>query len=61
MSGWFVLEKGLLALSSDAPAWLSGPGGLNPNPLGGAVAITALTLLLWRQRMDLAKALKPAE
>ena len=61
VSGWFVLEKGLLELSPDAPAWLSGPGGLNPNPLGGAVAITALTLLLWRQRMDLVKALKPAQ
>ena len=61
VSGWFLLEKGLLALSPDVPVWLSGPGGLNPNPLGGAVAITALTLLLWRQRMDLAKALKPAD
>ena len=59
ISGWFLLEKGILQLSSDAPAWLIGPGGSNPNPLGGIVAIGTLTFLLWRQRAAVANTLFP--
>lgn len=51
VSGWFLLEKGLFNFSADAPAWLIGPGGNHPNPLGGVVAITTLFLLLTKQRM----------
>lgn len=57
ISGWFLLEKSTLQLSSDAPAWLIGPGGSHPNPLGGVVAIGSLTFLLWRQRTAVAKTL----
>ena len=60
ISGWFLLEKGILQLSSDAPAWLIGPGGSNPNPLGGIVAIGTLTFLLWRQRAAVANTLFPS-
>ena len=57
ISGWFLLEKNALQLSADAPAWLIGPGGNNPNPLGGLVAIGALTFLLWLQRTAFNKSL----
>jgi len=57
ISGWFLLEKNALQLSADAPAWLIGPGGSNPNPMGGLVAISALTLLLWLQRTAFNKSL----
>ena len=57
ISGWFLLEKNALQLSADAPTWLIGPGGSNPNPLGGLVAIGALTLLLWIQRTAFNKSL----
>ena len=57
ISGWFLLEKNALQLSADAPAWLIGPGGNNSNPLGGLVAIGALTLLLWLQRTAFSKSL----
>ena len=57
ISGWFLLEKNALQLSADAPAWLIGPGGNNSNPLGGLVAIGALTFLLWLQRTAFSKSL----
>jgi membrane protease YdiL (CAAX protease family) len=57
ISGWFLLDKNALQLSADAPAWLIGPGGNNPNPLGGLVAIGALTFLLWLQRRAFSKSL----
>ena len=47
VGGWFLLEAGLLQLSPTTPAWLVGPGGLQPNPLGSAVAITALLVMLF--------------
>ena len=47
VSAWFVLEKGVFEFLPDAPAWLIGPGGSHPNPLGGAVAIAALAFLLF--------------
>ncbi|MAR07671.1 MAG: CPBP family intramembrane metalloprotease [Cyanobium sp. NAT70] len=59
VGGWFLLEKGLLQLSPDVPAWIAGPGGLNPNPLGSGIAITALLVLLWIQRTAFAKAARP--
>ena len=57
ISGWLLLEKSALQLSADAPAWLIGPGESNPNPLGGLVAIGALTLFLWLQRTAFNKSL----
>ena len=48
VGGWYLLEAGLLQLSPTTPAWLIGPGGLHPNPLGGLVAITALLLSLFQ-------------
>ena len=59
VSGWFVLEKGLLELSPDAPAWLIGPGNANANPLGGAVGLTGLLALLLFQLTAVARALRP--
>jgi membrane protease YdiL (CAAX protease family) len=47
VGGWFALEKGLLEISPDAPAWLIGPGAGSANPLGGVVGLAALAALLW--------------
>ena len=46
VGGWFLIQSGLVQLSPDAPAWLVGPGGLSPNPLGGLVGIGGLLMLL---------------
>lgn len=59
VGGWFLLQGGLLQLSPDVPAWLAGPGGLHPNPLGSLVAILALLLLLGRQLTAVASAARP--
>ena len=47
VAGWFLLQNGLLELSPQSPSWLIGPGGHHANPLGGAVGIGVLAMLLW--------------
>ena len=60
VAGWFLLQNGLLQLSPNAPPWLVGPGGNAPNPLGGAVGLVSLLVLLLIQRTAVAKALRPS-
>ena len=60
VAGWFLLQSGLLQLSTNAPSWLVGPGGSAPNPLGGAVGLISLLILLLIQRTAVAKALRPS-
>ena len=60
VAGWFLLQSGLLELSPNAPSWVVGPGGNAPNPLGGAVGIISLLILLLIQRTAVAKALRPS-
>ena len=60
VAGWFLLQSGLLQLSTNAPSWLVGPGGSAPNPLGGAVGLISLLILLLIQRTAVAKAARPA-
>ena len=60
VAGWFLLQNGLLQLSPNAPPWLVGPGGSAPNPLGGAVGLISLLILLLIQRTAVAKAARPA-
>ena len=50
VGGWFALQSGLIQLSPAAPAWLVGPGGANPNPIGGLFGWLGLGLLLWVRR-----------
>jgi uncharacterized protein len=50
VGGWFALQNGLLQLSPAAPAWLVGPGGANPNPIGGLFGWLGLLTLLWVRR-----------
>jgi len=50
VGGWFALQNGLIQLSPAAPAWLVGPGGANPNPIGGLFGWLGLLLLLWVRR-----------
>jgi membrane protease YdiL (CAAX protease family) len=60
VAGWFLLQSGLLELSPNAPSWLVGPGGNAPNPLGGAVGLVSLLILLLIQRTAVARAARPA-
>lgn len=60
VAGWFLLQNGLLQLSTNAPAWLVGPGGNAPNPLGGVIGLTCLLTLFLIQRTAVAKADRPA-
>ncbi len=46
VGGWFALLQGALVLRPDAPLWLVGPGGANPNPVGGLLGWLGLTLVL---------------
>ncbi len=46
VGGWFVLQTGLLQLAPNAPAWLVGPGGEVPNPVGGVIGWLGLALVL---------------
>lgn len=50
VGGWFALQNGLIELSPAAPAWLAGPGGANPNPIGGIFGLATLGTLLWVRR-----------
>jgi len=50
VGGWFALQNGLIELSPGAPAWLVGPGGANPNPIGGLIGWLGLLTLLWVRR-----------
>lgn len=50
VGGWFLLQGGLLELAAEAPAWLVGPGGNNPNPIGGVVGWLGLGVLIWMRR-----------
>jgi membrane protease YdiL (CAAX protease family) len=50
VGGWFVIQSGILKISSSAPAWLVGPGAPSPNPIGGLIGWLGLVvlLMLWR-------------
>ena len=50
VGGWFALQNGLIELAPAAPAWLVGPGGANPNPIGGLFGLLGLLALLWVRR-----------
>ena len=50
VGGWFALQNGLIEVSPQAPAWLVGAGGSDPNPIGGLAGITGLAILLWVRR-----------
>ncbi len=64
VGGWFLLQKGLVEIGSDAPGWLVGPGQGDVNPIGGLLGWLGLGLLLvtllWRQRTAVASALRPS-
>jgi len=46
VGGWFALQAGVLEVMPQAPAWLSGPGGNQPNPIGGLVGWIGMLLFL---------------
>ena len=50
VGGWFLLQAGLLDVLPNAPAWLAGPGGASPNPIGGLMGWLGLGGLLWVRR-----------
>jgi membrane protease YdiL (CAAX protease family) len=47
VGGWFALQQGALAIGSEAPLWLVGPGGATPNPVGGLPGWLGLAGLGW--------------
>lgn len=51
VGGWFALQAGLLELQPQAPLWLAGPGGDQPNPIGGLVGWIGLGGLLLVRRL----------
>jgi len=50
VGGWFALQAGLLVVPPTAPAWLAGPSGTSPNPIGGVLGWLGLGGLLWVRR-----------
>ena len=46
VGGWFALLQGALVLRPDGPLWLVGPGGANPNPVGGLLGWVGLSLVV---------------
>ncbi|MFO7629589.1 MAG: CPBP family glutamic-type intramembrane protease [Prochlorococcaceae cyanobacterium] len=51
VGGWFALQAGLIELAVAVPDWLEGPGGPQPNPIGGVLGwLGLLALLLARRR-----------
>ncbi len=46
VGGWFALLQGALVLRPESPLWLVGPGGANPNPVGGLLGWLGLGMLL---------------
>jgi hypothetical protein len=50
VGGWFALQAGLIQIAPTAPAWLSGPGGSSPNPIGSLVGWLGLAILLLVRR-----------
>ena len=46
VSIWFLIDNGLVNFSAETPTWLIGPGGDNPNPIGGIAGCTLLSALL---------------
>ena len=41
---WFIINNGLLFISTDSPKWLVGPGSINRNPLGGLFGISLMLI-----------------
>ncbi len=56
---WFLFTHGLIRVPAEAPWWIVGPGGQNPNPLVSVVGIFALGMILWIQRNAFAIAGRP--
>lgn len=50
VGGWFSLLSGPLQINPGVPLWLAGPGGADPNPIGGLLGWAALAGLLWVRR-----------
>ena len=50
VGGWFVINSGMIRFSSITPSWLIGQGKMNPNPIGGIIAILSMSLIVFVQR-----------
>ncbi len=56
VGSWFFITSDLIDISQNAPFWITGPGDLTPNPIGGIVAICSLCLILFFYRKAFAMA-----
>ena len=59
VGSWFFINSDVINISPNAPSWITGPGDLAPNPIGGMVAISALCLILSFYRTAFAMARLP--
>ena len=50
VGGWFLINTGAIEIAINTPTWLVGPGGIEPNPIGGLGAISTMLLILFYQR-----------
>lgn len=50
VGGWFALQRGLVEISPQAPAWLIGGTAANANPIGGLLGWLGLGLLVLARR-----------
>lgn len=55
VGGWFLIDHGLINISSQTPYWIKGPGELSPNPIGSIAAILVMSLILFYQRKALTR------
>lgn len=53
VGGWFALQAGLVELAGNVPDWLEGPGGPQPNPIGGVLGWLGLLVLVVARRIRL--------
>ncbi len=59
---WFFITSNLLDISQNTPIWVVGPGGISPNPIGSAIGISSLGLiLLFNYRIAVAIAGRPSK
>lgn len=61
VGGWFLIQQCFIEVTSDVPNWLIGSGeGANTNPLGGLVAISILSYLIFIHLKAVAIAREPS-
>ncbi len=56
---WFFVNEDIIDVVDTIPTWVSGPGVISPNPIGGGIGILSLALILFVYRNAFAIAGRP--